>query len=68
MTKTKATAKTQGAKAERSKGKKAETQELVKYEGKQKFVISKDFARFKKGDEVVVVFERALKWRSKGII
>ena len=68
MTKSKATAKTQGAKAEGSKGKKAEAQEIAEYKGKKQFIISNDFARFKKGQEVAIEFERALKWRSKGII
>ena len=64
MAKTKTTAKTQGEKAV----KEAKTQEFLPYDGEKEFVITKDFARFKKGDKVVIVFERAKNWRNKGII
>lgn len=64
MAKTTTTAKTQGKKAV----KKAESQELLSYDGTNEFVITKDFARFKKGDKVVIVFERAKNWKNKGII
>ena len=64
MAKTTTTAKTQGEKAV----KKAKSQELLPYDGTKEFVITKDFARFKQGDKVVIVFERAKNWKNKGII
>jgi hypothetical protein len=64
MAKTTTTAKTQGEKAV----KKAESLELLTYPGEKEFIISKDFARYKKGDKVVIVFERAKNWKNKGII